>query len=176
MILPLALNPIKIYEKIMVDTMEDISIVNVETQKVVGIRKQGKYALIADLIPQVYEYAASKNVKFNGPPIFVCHEMSLDEVMKADEQGTADIEIAVPVEGSIDETDEIKCYELHGGKMAKILHKGPYDQCQSSYEKLISWILQQGMKINGPMREVYLNDPREVSEAEILTEIYAPVE
>jgi effector-binding domain-containing protein len=28
----------------------------------------------------------------------------------------------------------------------------------------------------GPIREIYLNDPREVSPEELLTEIYAPIE
>ncbi|WP_305791978.1 GyrI-like domain-containing protein [Methanococcoides sp. AM1] len=32
------------------------------------------------------------------------------------------------------------------------------------------------MTITGPTREVYLNDPAEVSPEEILTEIYAPVD
>ena len=32
-----------------------------------------------------------------------------------------------------------------------------------------------GLTINGPIREVYPNDPREVPPEEILTEIYIPV-
>lgn len=155
--------------------MEEISLVDVPTQKVIGIRKKGKYELIAQLLPQIYEYAMARKAEFAGPPIFVCHEITLDEVMKADQQGTADIELAIPIFGSIEETDDIKCYDLTGGTMAKILHKGPYQDCQPTYEKLYSWIEQQGKKIIGPVREVYLNDPNEVTPEEILTEIYAPI-
>ncbi|MDW5558628.1 MAG: GyrI-like domain-containing protein [Methanosarcina sp.] len=38
---------------------------------------------------------------------------------------------------------------------------------------MFSWIAENGKIISGPVREVYLNDPREVNSDEILTEIYA---
>lgn len=40
-------------------------------------------------------------------------------------------------------------------------------------KKMFSWIAENGKMISGPVREVYLNDPREVNPDEILTEIYA---
>jgi AraC family transcriptional regulator len=67
-------------------------------------------------------------------------------------------------------------YELPGGKMAKIVCKGAYEECTLSYEKLFSWITDNGERIAGPIREVYLNDSREVQPEEILTEIYAPLD
>ena len=60
--------------------------------------------------------------------------------------------------------------------MAKTVHKGPYEECGPTYENLFKWIGENGKKITGPTREVYLNDPREVPKEEILTEIYAPIE
>lgn len=59
--------------------------------------------------------------------------------------------------------------------MAKIVHKGPYEECTGTYERLFAWIKEKGMNVVGPTREAYLNDPREVSKEEIMTEIYAPV-
>jgi effector-binding domain-containing protein len=155
--------------------MDEIEIVEVPNQKVIGIRKIGKYGLIAQLLPSLYHYGVKKGAEFTGPPVFVCHEKSVEEVMKADQEGTADVEIAFPVRDDIEESDEIKCYELPGGTMAKILHKGPYEACSAAYDKLFSWIQQNGKTITGPTREVYLNDPREVGMEEALTEIYAPI-
>jgi effector-binding domain-containing protein len=155
--------------------MDEISIVEVRPQKVVGIRKQGKYELIPKLLQMVYEFASSNGAEFSGPPMFVCHEIRVEDVMKADEEGTADIEIAFPITKEINGTDEIKCYDLPGGKMAKIIHKGPYEKCTPTYERLYLWIDKNKKIISGPIREVYLNDPSKVSEDEILTEIYAPI-
>lgn len=156
--------------------MDEITIVEVPTQKVIGIRKQGKYELIHQLLPRLCEFAASKGAEFVGPPVFVCHEQSVEDVMKADQEGTADIEIVFPIKRKIEGSEDIKCYELPGGTMAKIIHKGPYEKCASTYEKLYAWIEQNGKRISGPVREVYINDPREVGIEEALTEIYAPIE
>ena len=155
--------------------MDEITIVEVPTQKVIGMRKQGKYELITQMLPRVYEFAASHGAEFTGPPIFVCHERTEDNVMKADQEGKADIEIAFPILQEIEGTEEIKCYELQGGTMAKIIHKGSYEKCAPTYEKLFLWIEQNGKTITGPTREIYLNDPREVGMEQALTEIYAPI-
>jgi effector-binding domain-containing protein len=155
--------------------MDEITIVDVPMQNVLGIRKQGKYELIPQLLSSLYEHATAKGAQFAGMPAFICHELTKEEVMEADKKGTADIEVIAPVATPIDETDEIKYYQLAGGPMAKIVHKGPYEQCEQAYNKLFAWISENGKKISGPLREVYLNDPREVGPDEILTEIYAPV-
>ena len=59
--------------------------------------------------------------------------------------------------------------------MARIVHKGPFEQSAATYRQLFTWIAQQHKKIVGPTREVYLNDPRKVPPEEIVTEIYAPI-
>ena len=155
--------------------MEKITIVDVKPQLVAGITKVGQYKLIAELLPKVYEYAGSKGAKFAGPPLFLCHETTAEKAMEADKNGTANVEVAAPIASNIPETNEIKCYTLPGGKMAKTIHKGPYEQCGPTYEKLYKWLGENRKKINGPTREVYLNDPNEVGEDEILTEIYIPI-
>jgi effector-binding domain-containing protein len=59
--------------------------------------------------------------------------------------------------------------------MARIVHHGPYEACEPTYERLFAWISDKGLQITGPIREIYLNDPRVVSPEQILTEILAPV-
>jgi len=107
--------------------------------------------------------------------LYIMHEKSVEEALKADEADNADIEVCVPIAERIPETDEIKCYELSGGRMAKVIHKGPYEASGPVYEKLFAWILENGHEVAGPIREAYLNDPREVAPEEILTIIYVPI-
>ena len=144
---------------------------------VLGIRKRGHYAVIPELIMNVCVYAMERGIAITGPPIFVMHEQSAEEAMAADREGTADVEIAIPVTGGAEGEGEgeVRSYTLPGGKMAKIVHKGPYEACEPTYNRLFAWIAGQGKTITGPMREVYLNDPHEVGPEEILTEIYAPI-
>jgi len=156
--------------------MDEITIIDVPTQNVLGIRKQGKYELIPQLLAALFHHAMLKGAQFVGMPTFICHELSKEAVIDADKNGTADIEVIVPVAAPIEETNEIKYYELFGGQMAKIVHKGPYDACEQTYNKLFAWLDENVKTICGPIREVYLNDPREVKPEEILTELYAPIE
>ena len=154
--------------------MDEVTVVDVKPLLVAGIRKRGQYRQIAELLPRLYQYAATKGAKFTAPPLFVCHETP-EEAAEADKTGNADVEVAAPIAEKIEETEEIKCYTLPGGKMAKIIHKGPYDKCEQTYNKIFAWIQKNGKRIVGPIREAYLNDPTEVGLEEALTEIYIPI-
>ncbi|WP_445474661.1 GyrI-like domain-containing protein [Methanococcoides methylutens] len=156
--------------------MSDIDIVEVEPQLVIGMRKTGKYEQIAVMLPELFQYTFDNGIEIAGGPIFVCHEAGEEEAMKADSEGTADIEVAIPVANKVEGTNKVKCYELPGGKMVKTIHKGPYEDSTQTYRELFAWIAEKGLTITGPTREVYLNDPAEVPHEEILTEIYAPVD
>jgi len=156
--------------------MSEITVVEVDTKLVLGMRRQGKYQEMANMFPILFQYAVGAGAKIAGHPMFVCHETTIEEVKKADEEGNADVEVVVPIASEIEGTDEIKCYELPGGTMAKIIHKGPYEACEPTYQKLYAWLEENNKKITGPIREVYLNDPREVTPEETLTEIYAPID
>ena len=74
--------------------MQDLSIVKVPDQKVIGVRKTGSYQLIPQRLGELYQYATEHGAQITGPPIYLCHEQCADEVKKADEAGTADIEEA----------------------------------------------------------------------------------
>jgi len=156
--------------------MSEIAIVELAPQLVLGMRKRGKYEIMATMIPQVCRFAVEKGLQIVGHPTFICHETSVEEAERANEAGTADVEVAVPVDRKIEDASGIRCYELPGGTMAKIVHQGPYEECTPTYERLFAWIGAEGKRIAGPIREIYLNDPREVPPEEILTEIYAPIE
>ncbi|MFC1786891.1 GyrI-like domain-containing protein [Halobacteriota archaeon] len=157
---------------------QEITIVDLPVQYVLGLRERGKYQeKIPDMIKRLFEYLRANNIKCTGAPVFVCRETA-EEAKEAEKTGNADIEIAVPVPEDTSGNDEqgIKAYTLEGGPMAKTIHKGPYEECGPSYERLFKWIAENGKVVSGPTREIYLNDPRDVKTEEILTEIYAPIE
>jgi len=154
--------------------------VELESQLVLGIREIGPYKKIKELLGKLYPYAVSRGIKVTGPPIFICHEMG-EDARKADEQGNADIQVCIPVKESMEIDSEgmdlgLAFYQLRGGKFAKTVHKGPYENCEASYDELFEWIKDKGYKITGPIREVYMNDPNEVKPEKIKTEIYVPIE
>jgi len=153
--------------------MDEITIIEMPAQMVLGIRQKGSFKMIPALIGELYQYLQGKEQIISGAPIFVCHEKDLVEVNNLNE--TADVEVVLPVREAMPETDRVKYYELSGGQMAKIIHRGPYSECQLAYDKLFAWLTANNKQIVGPMREVYINDPSTVAPSEIETEIYAPI-
>lgn len=155
--------------------MEEITIIEVPDQQVLGINRTGRYQLIPELLLKTYEYIEGAKIAIAGMPMFICHETCPEAVYEANEKGTALVEVVWPVSGMIQERGDIKAYILTGGKMARIIHKGPYETCESTYLRLFSWIGEQNLTIRGPIREVYHNDPRMVRPEDIITEIQVPV-
>ncbi|MCW4021632.1 MAG: GyrI-like domain-containing protein [Candidatus Bathyarchaeota archaeon] len=155
---------------------EEYSIVNVEPKLVLGMRQTGPYSIIGVMIPELCDYATKNDIQMIGPPMYICHEPSAEEAIKADKENNADVEVVIPILKRGRETEVITCYELPAAKMVKTLHKGPYREEDATYEKLFAWLEANNKKIVAPIREIYLNDPHEVSEDELLIEIFAPID
>lgn len=155
--------------------MEEITIIHVPPQQVIGIKKTGTYQLIPELLMKVYEFTVEKKIIIAGMPTAIYHETSPDAVREANEKGTAIVEAVWPVSGTLKGSGEIKVYELPGGNMVRTLHRGPYETLESTYLTLFSWIEKRHLQITGPIREMYYNNPNEVKPEEIMTEIMIPV-
>ena len=155
--------------------MMEITIVEVPAMNVLGAKETGTYALIPGLLMNVFAYLQEKKAAIAGPPIFLCHETSPAAVREANEKGTAVVEVAWPVNELVKGTKKITAYVLPGGRMAHVIHRGPYDTCEPTYLALFAWIKEKGLKNCGPVREIYPNDPHVVPPEEIITDIYVPV-
>ncbi len=154
--------------------MGQVSVTELKPQLVMGMRKRGTYAEIGEMIAVVWRFAAGSGAQIQGHPTFICHERPRD-AMKANEESNADVEVVIPIGKKVTGTDRVTCYELPGGQMAQIIHKGLYENCAETYKQLFAWIAENHKKVVGPTREVYLNDPKKVPREETLIEIYAPI-
>ena len=66
---------------------------------------------------------------------------------------------------------------LPGGRHAVLRHKGPYATMRAAYQWFFgAWLARSGEEVeDAPVFEEYLNNPREVAPAELLTDIYLPL-
>ena len=161
-------------------TMTEITITEITPQTIIGLRRRGFYREeIPAMIMKLFLYAEDKGIEIMGMPVFICHETSPDEAMRAPEEGDADIEVAIPVAAPLvingNGPKGMTCYTLPGGRMLRATHKGPYETLETTYNEIFAWMTEYSREVTGPIREVYPNDPREVAAEEILTEIYVPV-
>ena len=155
--------------------MEEITIIEVPPLQVLGILRRGNYRIIPELLYQIFEFAIKYRITIDGMPMMLLHEASREEALEADRTGTADVEVAMPVSGKVRSCGDVQLYTLPGGRMARIVHTGPYETAEISYQKLMTLIAEKGLQVTGPIREIYYNNPQEVKPEEILTEILAPV-
>ncbi len=149
-----------------------INIKKVEPQLIASIRELlPTYGDVGPLYGEIYKYLAKKWVfKPSGPAMLICHD---NEYKESD----VDVEVAVPINKAIRESDRIKVQELPGIEAACTIHKGPYDTIGEAYGALMSWIEGNGYQITGHDRELYFTDPRKVKDpSENVTEIQFPVE
>ena len=86
-----------------------------------------------------------------------------------------EMELCVPVNRLLEGQGDIVAREVSGGLAAVTIHKGPYGEIEPVYGELDAWIKENGYQNAGPAREVYLNDPSQVSEADLLTEVSFPI-
>jgi len=65
-----------------------------------------------------------------------------------------------------------------GGDYAVTTHFGPYTKLGDSYARLLGqWLPRSGRELRSvPCFEVYLNDPNSNDPADLLTDLYAPLE
>lgn len=159
----------------LVTAMEEITIIEVAPQEVVGITRTGTYRLIPELLQEIYGFILAHSLTITGMPTFICHETSPEAVMVANEKGTAIVEVAWPISGTVRGSGGITAYELPGGKMVRTMHRGPYETCEPTYLALFAFIADRNLRIAGPIREIYPNNPHEVAPADILMEIMVPV-
>jgi len=90
----------------------------------------------------------------------------------------ADIEAAVEVRKEID-VPGISCRNLKGGHFACIAHRGSYDQLGIAYKALFDYLKERGLRLSGPVREVYHKGPGWIIPRDpkrFVTEIMFPTE
>jgi effector-binding domain-containing protein len=153
-------------------TPYDVEVTEVPPQEVAATKIHTSLSRIGDDIGagfgSLMQAFGREGVAPAGPPLIVYHDV-------IDDTTDGDIEICVPIGGTMAEGGEVYERELEGGTMASTVHHGPYDQIGAAYHTLTAWISEHGHDVAGPPREIYLNDPQTVPPEELLTRVEFPI-
>ncbi|HWQ49847.1 MAG TPA: MerR family transcriptional regulator [Methanosarcina sp.] len=143
--------------------------------RVISKREKGAFVetigkLIGEICTSVGSPENQRNrVKVTGPVMFLCHDEEYKET-------GADIEIALPVSGRISVEDpKMEVKTLPATKAISVVYRGPYPGVEAGYNQIFSYVRENNLETLSPSRELYFNDPAEVPEEELMTEIQVPV-
>jgi effector-binding domain-containing protein len=139
--------------------------------RVLSKREKGNFVeTIGKLIGEICACVSSSEnqrnrVKATGPIMFLCHDEEYKET-------GADIEIALPVSGRLSVEDPImEIKTLPAVRAVSVIYRGPYPGVEAAYKKIFSYAEENNLETIMPSRELYFNDPAEVPEEELMTEV-----
>ena len=148
---------------------------DVPETRVVSKREKGSYErtvgkLAGELMDVIFNPDNQRNnVRITGPVMMLCHD---EEYKETD----ADIGVAVPISGGITiDEPSIEIRTLPRVSAISVIHKGPYRDIDKAYAALLQFAAEKGLTLVLPYRELYLNNPNEVPEEELMTEVQFPV-
>ena len=70
--------------------------------------------------------------------------------------------------------DGVSIRQLPACRVAFTRHHGSLGGVGTTYDRLLQWMEEAGLEVDGPSREVYLTNPLQTGEEELVTEIQIP--
>ncbi|WP_129663001.1 MerR family transcriptional regulator [Phytoactinopolyspora endophytica] len=116
---------------------------------------------------EIYEALTGAGITPIGPPWMAYPETEGD---------VWTIELWVPVADGASVPPGLTARRFDGGRAARTVHVGPYDELGMAYREMEVWMGKQGLTPTAPPFDVYTNDPAVVKDpAKFETEILWPV-
>ncbi len=110
------------------------------------------------------EVIAAQPVTITGPA-FSRYRGPLDE-------DTTDLEVGFTTDRPIAAEGSAEAGSLPGGRVARLVHPGPFDQLSDAWHRLADWIDTAGLTPGPDRWEVYLTEPSpEMDPADLRTEL-----
>ncbi|HEY8594141.1 MAG TPA: GyrI-like domain-containing protein [Devosiaceae bacterium] len=154
--------------------MPEITLETVDSRPILAVTRKTSMAgsEIAAAMQADFEtlgkFMAANAIHPIGPPVAIYTDM---------EGGQVTYELGFPVgpEDLRKAQDPVHTLHTPAGKVLKTTHIGSYAQLEKTYDMIEQRIVRDGLRHDGPMWEVYVNDPDTSAESDLLTEIFCRV-
>jgi len=134
------------------------------------IKVKGHFNQIPSSFTKLYTWTTERGYKPSGPAMAVYY--NIPGQVPDDE---LEWELRSLISEDIHEINENKeglgVKHISATYVVSVLHKGPYENIEETYNLLNNWIEDNKYEVNGPPEELYFNSPEEVPPSELLTEL-----
>ena len=151
----------------------EVGIKEVDPIWVACVKHSGSYEDIGEILMDLFRWVLVNGEKVASYPMALFPADSQD-----DPPEDVSFEACIPIqaEAGIKGDSEVKIREIPAATVAFVRHLGSFSQMDETYDRIHSWIRENGYRAAGHSRELYLTNPMEHSEEELRTEIQIPVE
>jgi effector-binding domain-containing protein len=150
-----------------------IELKTVPEHKVAYIYQIGSYEKIFKCLETVIEWINEKDLKIKDPIYSIYYNSPLEvSTEELEWEVGSGFEGKEPIEN---EDNEVPIQIIPEHKVVSTIFKGPYEEASSVYVDLYNYTAQNNLKIIGPVKEIYLNNPLNDSEDKLNTEVQFPV-
>lgn len=147
-----------------------IELKTVKEDQIASISHIGSVEEMGKIIRELTGGIMEKGLQITGPPFVVYYTSPLEV---PPDKMEFDVGIPFHGEGKDDGRISIKIMPQH--HVLSFTYQGPYTEIASTYGMMMEYIAREGVEMIGAPRELYINNPQEVPESKLLTEIQFPV-
>lgn len=145
-----------------------------EEMRAACLSHKGAVAAIGDdmgrLLGELIGWVMKGGLQVAGPPFSVYYS-SPEEMAR----GEMEFEVGIPFVGEAQGGNNIQIKTFPAQNVLSAIHKGPYSQIAPVYAALMEYATKNEYDVTGAPMELYLTNPMEVAESELLTEVRFPV-
>jgi effector-binding domain-containing protein len=123
---------------------------------------------LTDSFKTLHEYLGREKIKPAGPPIAI--------YTSTDDTGF-EYTVAVPIEAAPANPPhgDIEVGQSPSGKMLKFVHRGSYDEMDSTYEAITNYLDSKSLEAADSFIEEYVTDPLNTPEDKLVVNVYVPI-
>lgn len=151
--------------------MSEVHLITQPPRRFVGVRREVPVTELqpyfAEVLPRVMIWLSEQGIPPASMPMAMWHHMDR-------ETGVADVQAGCFVAEAVAGEGEIAPASTPGGELLHIVHVGSYLEMGRSWMQIYAKAAELKRE-TGPGWEIYVDDPSEVAEAELRTEIYLPL-
>ena len=151
-----------------------VTIKKTRPMTVAFITVKGRLGQIPTAFGRLYSWISEKGYKARGPAIAVYYDIP-GQVPDDELRWELRSQISGDIVESGPDGEGLGVKNLGATQIATVMHRGPYEKLEETYQVLTLWVEENGYEMSGPPEEAYFNDPAQTPSGEPLTEIRFPV-
>lgn len=154
----------------------EVKIVTLDPMNLLAVGHVGPYMKIGDAFYVLAQWLSERQARTSGSKLVGIYYDDPETAEPAKLRSKAAIHLDQTQNLAVD--GPVERVQLRGGKHAKIVHDGPYEELMHAWGWFYDeWLAKSGEKADfaAPSFEVYLNTPEEVAPEALKTELYLPL-